>query len=464
MRKVKFTQDTFDEKLGAILTGFPMLDNENLRPFIHPVAKDHKLKRAAPRRKATIMRRQNNPLAYPEQVRRHISRLPAIDPNTRTLLICGYPNVGKSSFISKVTRADVDVQPYAFTTKSLFVGYLDYKYLRWQVIDTPVILDHPLCNAFHSMRLLFSGKPTMLVINKIDMTRLDELTPENRTFVQEIIDAKDEDIIPEIMGGQNIADFIDPDIAENLDALEREEERLAAEGFYDDDESMFHSDDEREVAKAKIALNQNTEAQGKNKLKSKARLPRTAGLKTLTDLTTEPDQGRARPQPRARARGHDCEDARCEAQAYRGRRYGRRRRGRVAEQASQDERGRGGGQGQARAENESAGRRHARRGVSVEDDQAPQLGPASAQHARADGRGRSHDQNSPLYLSLRRRTHAYMFTAETSMCERVEDRQREPNTERYVPFRLMDPSVLSFPSFRRVFRSIAGRLPSQKSP
>ena len=26
MRKVKFAQDTFDEKLGAILTEFPMLD------------------------------------------------------------------------------------------------------------------------------------------------------------------------------------------------------------------------------------------------------------------------------------------------------------------------------------------------------------------------------------------------------------------------------------------------------
>jgi nucleolar GTP-binding protein len=95
-------------------------------------------------RMATVMRRQKDPLAYLEQVRQHISRLPAIDPNTRTLLICGYPNVGKSSFINKVTRADVDVQPYAFTTKSLFVGHLDYKYLRWQVIDTPGILDHPL--------------------------------------------------------------------------------------------------------------------------------------------------------------------------------------------------------------------------------------------------------------------------------------------------------------------------------
>ena len=171
------------------------------------------------------MRRQKDPLAYLEQVRQHMSRLPAIDPNTRTLIICGYPNVGKSSFINKVTRADVDVQPYAFTTKSLFVGHLDYKYLRWQVIDTPGVLDHPLeemntiemqsitalahikscilyfmdlseqcgysveaqCKLFHSIKPLFANKPTILVINKVDVMRLDDLSPENRALVDEVI-------------------------------------------------------------------------------------------------------------------------------------------------------------------------------------------------------------------------------------------------------------------------------------
>ena len=200
---------------------------------------------------ATVMRRQKDPLAYLEQVRQHISRLPAIDPNTRTLLICGYPNVGKSSFINKVTRADVDVQPYAFTTKSLFIGHLDYKYLRWQVIDTPGILDHPLeemntiemqsitalahlkscilyfmdpseqcgysieaqvsfsscvtphfgnvihqcffsqCKLFHSIKPLFNGKPTLLVINKIDVMRLEDVHPDSRALIQEIIDQED---------------------------------------------------------------------------------------------------------------------------------------------------------------------------------------------------------------------------------------------------------------------------------
>ena len=40
------------------------------------------------------------------------------------------------------------------------------------------------------------------------------------------------------MDGKNIADFIDPDIAEKLEALEREEEMLEAEGFYEENEEM----------------------------------------------------------------------------------------------------------------------------------------------------------------------------------------------------------------------------------
>lgn len=46
------------------------------------------------------------------------------------------------------------------------------------------------------------------------------------------------DRMPEIMDGKNIADFIDPDIAEKLEALEREEEKLQAEGFYESESDI----------------------------------------------------------------------------------------------------------------------------------------------------------------------------------------------------------------------------------
>eukprot|EP00970_Alexandrium_tamarense_P006685 scaffold1163_cov193-Alexandrium_tamarense.AAC.17 len=183
MRKIKFTQQTISERLTAMLTDFPRLSD--IHPFysdlcntlydrdhyklalgqintaktlVDAVARDmirmvkygdslyrcKCLKRAALGRMCTILKRQKASLSYLEEVRKHMSRLPALDPNTRTLLMCGLPNVGKSSFMNKITRANVDVQPYAFTTKSLFVGHTDYKYLRWQVIDTPGILDHSL--------------------------------------------------------------------------------------------------------------------------------------------------------------------------------------------------------------------------------------------------------------------------------------------------------------------------------
>lgn len=53
---------------------------------------------------ATIMKRQAPNLVYLEQVRQHLSRLPSIDPYTRTLILCGFPNVGKSSFLNKVSN------------------------------------------------------------------------------------------------------------------------------------------------------------------------------------------------------------------------------------------------------------------------------------------------------------------------------------------------------------------------
>uniref|UniRef100_A0A2K6EXH5 Nucleolar GTP-binding protein 1 n=1 Tax=Propithecus coquereli TaxID=379532 RepID=A0A2K6EXH5_PROCO len=257
MRKVKFTQQNYHDRLSQILTDFPKLDD--IHPFyadlmnilydkdhyklalgqiniaknlVDNVAKDYvrlmkygdslyhckQLKRAALGRMCTVIKRQKQSLEYLEQVRQHLSRLPTIDPNTRTLLLCGYPNVGKSSFINKVTRADVDVQPYAFTTKSLFVGHMDYKYLRWQVVDTPGILDHPLedrntiemqaitalahlraavlyvmdlsekcghglkeqLELFQNIRPFFVNKPRIIVANKCDVKRIAELSEDDQ--------------------------------------------------------------------------------------------------------------------------------------------------------------------------------------------------------------------------------------------------------------------------------------------
>ena len=421
---------------------------------------------------ATICRRLKESLIYLEQVRQHLGRLPSIDPNTRTLLICGYPNVGKSSFLRSVTRADVDVQPYAFTTKSLFVGHFDYKFLRFQAIDTPGILDHPLeemntiemqsitaiahlrsailyfmdlseqcgysvhaqIQLFKSIKPLFLNKLVFVVINKIDILRPEDLDAESKaeldsvlqagdvellqlscaseegvtdvknaacerlladrvaqklksgsnkdghiggrlgdlltrihvaqplggivreTFIPEAVKSKirydkedpnrprlareieeegggpgvfnvdlrksyllddDEwkhDKIPEILNGQNVYSFIDPDIESKLAALEEEEENLEAEGYYQSDDSIEDSEEANIHMKAHLIRERRqlirNEAKMRKSLKNRAIVPRSKKRQNLSTMEDKLDQlgfdttvvsARARAQSRGRS-------------------------------------------------------------------------------------------------------------------------------------------------------------------
>ena len=43
------------------------------------------------------------------------------------------------------------------------------------------------------------------------------------------------DVIPELWNGHNIADFVDPEIFERLEALEKEEDMREKAGFYNND-------------------------------------------------------------------------------------------------------------------------------------------------------------------------------------------------------------------------------------
>lgn len=512
-RKVKFTQETFTEKLDSILTTFPRLND--IHPFhkdllntlydadhfrialgqlstakhlIETVSRDYvrllkyaqslfqckQLKRAALGRMATITRRLKDSLVYLEQVRQHLGRLPSIDPNTRTLLICGYPNVGKSSFLRAVTRADVDVQPYAFTTKSLFVGHFDYKYLRFQAIDTPGILDHPLeemntiemqsitaiahlrsaimyfmdlseqcgysvqhqLQLFKSIKPLFANKLVFIVINKIDIMKPEDLDQETaeelnkvlvagsvemlqlscatsdgvmdvrnavcerliadrvarkmaagtnsattagtrvgdvlsrihvgrpiggvvrEAYIPDIVkqrqkfdkddpnrpplardmeeqgggagvynvdlkdsylladDAWKHDKVPEIFIGRNVMDFVDPDIEAKLAELEEEDERLQAEGFYDDEESIEEAEEADIRMKAQLIRDKRDEirleARTKKSIKNKSIMPRAKMPKKLSqmanalegmgmDSSTAISRARARSQSRGRS-------------------------------------------------------------------------------------------------------------------------------------------------------------------
>ena len=93
--------------------------------------------------------------------------------------------------------------------------------------------------------------------------------------------------MPEVLNGQNVYDYIDPDIDVKLQALEEEEERLEQEGFYESDEAP---DDEEQAVLRKAELIREkqaiirSEARLKKRLHNRAILPRKAMKKPLSEL------------------------------------------------------------------------------------------------------------------------------------------------------------------------------------
>ena len=61
-----------------------------------------------------------------------------------TVIVAGYPNVGKSSFVTAVTNATPEVASYPFTTKGILIGHMKKDATRYQIIDTPGLLDRPM--------------------------------------------------------------------------------------------------------------------------------------------------------------------------------------------------------------------------------------------------------------------------------------------------------------------------------
>ncbi len=82
-------------------------------------------------------------LRFLNEARNKLRKLPDISESP-TIVVAGYPNVGKSSFVAIVSSARPEIATYPFTTKGLAVGHFTRDGIRYQIIDTPGLLDRPL--------------------------------------------------------------------------------------------------------------------------------------------------------------------------------------------------------------------------------------------------------------------------------------------------------------------------------
>ncbi len=100
------------------------------------------VRKRAVARLSSIVHRVDKDLRYLNEVRNTLRVLPTLRDEF-TVVVAGYPNVGKSSFIRLVSTAEPEVASYPFTTKGIIVGHRKMGRSGVQFVDTPGILDRP---------------------------------------------------------------------------------------------------------------------------------------------------------------------------------------------------------------------------------------------------------------------------------------------------------------------------------
>jgi len=90
---------------------------------------------------SSVMRQIDKNLLILDQARMIMRDFPTIKDGVITVCLSGFPNVGKSTLLGKLTPSTPDIQAYAFTTKRINVGYRKVSHHKMQFADTPGTLN-----------------------------------------------------------------------------------------------------------------------------------------------------------------------------------------------------------------------------------------------------------------------------------------------------------------------------------
>lgn len=93
-------------------------------------------------RVSSLMKHLNKDFTFLREAREVIQSLPVIRERLKKAAIAGFPNVGKSTLVGKLSKSHPEVDSYPFTTKRIMIGYIEKDGKKAvQLLDTPGTLN-----------------------------------------------------------------------------------------------------------------------------------------------------------------------------------------------------------------------------------------------------------------------------------------------------------------------------------
>ncbi|KAJ9206428.1 hypothetical protein DTO166G4_1177 [Paecilomyces variotii] len=88
--------------------------------------------------------------------------------------LVGFPSVGKSTFLSKITKTKSEVAAYSFTTLTAIPGVLEYGGAEIQILDLPGIIEGAAEGKGRGRQVISAAKTSDLIMMVLDATKRAE--------------------------------------------------------------------------------------------------------------------------------------------------------------------------------------------------------------------------------------------------------------------------------------------------